>query len=61
MANLSARCYAQCATAERCAVATVCPYLLPDPDYACGAAYCDDPACNTHSHRPDLVLKRTEC
>lgn len=19
-----------------------------DPDYACGAAYCDDPACNTH-------------
>jgi hypothetical protein len=21
---------------------------LPDRDYTCGAAYCDDPACNTH-------------
>ena len=21
---------------------------LPDSDYSCGAAYCDDPACNTH-------------
>ena len=21
----------------------------PDPDYACGAAFCDDPACNTHA------------
>lgn len=21
---------------------------LPDPDYSCGAAYCDDPACNMH-------------
>lgn len=20
----------------------------PDRDYSCGAAYCDDPACNTH-------------
>lgn len=20
----------------------------PDPDYVCGAAYCDDPACNEH-------------
>lgn len=22
--------------------------LAVDPDYSCGAAYCDDPACNTH-------------
>jgi hypothetical protein len=22
---------------------------LPDPDYVCGAAFCDDPACNTHT------------
>lgn len=21
---------------------------LPDHDYSCGAAFCDDPACNTH-------------
>lgn len=21
---------------------------LPDPEYACGADYCDDPACSTH-------------
>lgn len=25
--------------------------LAPDPDYSCGAAYCDDPACNTHGPR----------
>lgn len=24
-----------------------------DPDYACGATYCDDPACNTHGRRHD--------
>lgn len=22
--------------------------LAVDPDYSCGADYCDDPACNTH-------------
>lgn len=22
--------------------------LLPDRDYSCGAAFCDDPVCNTH-------------
>jgi hypothetical protein len=22
--------------------------LLPDRDYSCGAAFCDDPACNAH-------------
>jgi hypothetical protein len=22
--------------------------LLPDRDYSCGAAFCDDPACSTH-------------
>jgi hypothetical protein len=30
------------------------PSCRPDPDYACGAAYCDDPACNTHNpNRPN--------
>ena len=24
-------------------------FAPPDPDYSCGAAYCDDPACNTHN------------
>lgn len=24
------------------------PDLAPDGHYVCGAAYCDDPACNTH-------------
>jgi hypothetical protein len=23
----------------------------PDPDYSCGAAFCDDPACNTHGKK----------
>ena len=22
--------------------------MLPERDYRCGAAFCDDPACNTH-------------
>jgi hypothetical protein len=30
--------------------ATSCPV---DPDYVCGADYCDDPACNTHGPRKD--------
>ncbi len=29
----------------------------PDKDYSCGAAFCDDPACNTHGPRnPDGQL-----
>jgi hypothetical protein len=27
--------------------------MLPDPDYCCGASYCDDPACNTHGMRKE--------
>lgn len=30
---------------------------LPDRDYSCGAAFCDDPACNTHGPKsPDEEL-----
>jgi len=25
----------------------------PDPDYSCGAAYCDDPACNMHGPKKE--------
>lgn len=28
-------------------------YTAPDPEYTCGAAYCDDPACRTHN--PDAA------
>ena len=34
--------------------------LLPDRDYSCGAAFCDDPACNTHGAKDadDQLLYR---
>ena len=27
----------------------------PDPDYVCGAAYCDDPACGMHFKKEDTA------
>lgn len=30
--------------------------MLPDRDYSCGAAYCDDEACNMHGPRDDGEL-----
>lgn len=32
--------------------------MLPDLDYSCGAAFCDDPACNVHGakDRDDRLL-----
>lgn len=28
-------------------------WALPDPDYSCGADFCDDPACKIHGDQND--------
>lgn len=31
-------------------------FPLPDPDYSCGADFCDDPACVTHNPRKQACI-----